>query len=127
MTRLLLMAAGVIVAAFVISMSVSSASTLTTTTKKVASGVSGTAACGSLAGATVAYEGRNGNVVRAIVSGLPAACNGAQLSLTLTNNGTDAGHGGPVTIAAQAASVSGLSATPVSTSVTDVRIVVVGP
>src|SRR5438874_680290 len=106
MTRVLLMAAGVFVAAFVISMSVSSASTLTTNTKKVASGVSGTAACGSLATATVAYESQNSNVVRAIVSGLPAACNGAQLSLTLTNTGTDAGHGGPVTVAAGAASIA---------------------
>jgi hypothetical protein len=83
-------------------------------------------ACGSLSGIGHSVEDSSGSVTSVTFSGLPSSCNGAELSVTLTDAGTGQGAGGPVTV------VNGLATVAVSPPVPggafdDMRLVVVGP
>ena len=104
-----------------------SAAPITPTGTKLASGVAAVSACGSTAGATVTYNTRSSTVLSVTVRNLPSSCNGANLSATVSNAANaDLGHGGPVVVASQTATVT-MSANPTTASVTKVPIVLVGP
>jgi hypothetical protein len=104
------------------------AATLPSSSKKLSGGTASVAACGSLATATVTYTVTAGNVTAVAVSGLPAACNGAALSVTLVSAANaDLGHAGPVTVAGQSASFPSLSASPATASVASARLAATGP
>ena len=104
-----------------------SAAPVTPTAKKLASGTAVVGTCGSLTGASVAYNTRSSTVLGVTVRNLPTTCNGASLSATVSNAANaDLGHGGPVTVASQAATVT-MSANPTTASVTKVVVVLVGP
>jgi hypothetical protein len=98
-----------------------------TSVQKVGGGRTAVASCGSLSSATLNYAVRAGTVQSLTISGLPTTCNGGSLSATLSQNGTDGGRGGPVTVSSGSATISSLSANPTTASVTDVRIVIQGP
>jgi hypothetical protein len=98
-----------------------------TSATKVGAGAISVTGCGSLSSAAVNYSVRAGLVQSFTISGLPATCNGGTLTATLSQNGTDVGHGGPVTVSSGTASISTLSANPTASSVTDVRIAMQGP
>ena len=89
------------------------------------SGIAVVAACTS--SGTVSWTDTAGSVTAVSISGLPAGCEGAQLSLTLLSGTTDLGHGGPATVSGGTATVSGLSAAPAAAGVTRVQVLVVGP
>ena len=110
------------------SAGVSGAAPRGVTTKTLAAAGIPAAACGVLSGATVSYLTTNGAVTRVTVSGLPAACNGALVSLSLVNGaGTNLGSGGPVSVSGGSATVGSLTANPTSASVTSVQLLAIGP
>ena len=76
---------------------------------------------------TASWTDTAGSVTAVSISGLPVACEGAQLSLTLLSGTTDLGHGGPATVSGGRATVSGLSASPAPAGVTGVQVLVIGP
>lgn len=88
-------------------------------------GTTAVTACGTLSAAGVAYRVTDGTITAVTIDGLPAACNGAQLSLTLVTDSTAVGSAGPLTVEAGSVSVV-LSSGPASTVVTDVHLSVVG-
>ncbi len=101
-----------------------SAASLPTSSSRLGEGGAVVAACGSTAGASVTYAQSAGNVTGLTVSGLPSSCNGGVLTVTLTQGGT-ALRTGSQTVAGGAATVA-VSAVAAS-SVSDARVVVVGP
>ena len=104
----------------------SSAGALTMTGPKLAAGQASVASCGSLAAMTVRYSVVNGSIVSAALTTIPAGCNGGQISLTLANGLAGLSAGGPVAIAAGAATVTISPATPIGQP-TKLASVVVGP
>lgn len=98
-----------------------------TSAKKVGAGATAVTSCGTLSSAAVNYAVQAGAIQGLTISGLPATCNGGALTATLSQNGTDGGHGGPVTVSSGTAAIATLSGNPTTSSVTDVRIVIQGP
>jgi hypothetical protein len=90
------------------------------------------AACDSN-GFSVSYVLSSGTVVSVTVSGIAdPACEGGQLSLTLTNGSTSVGSGGAVTITPDGDGADNSVTVPISpqpnaASVNGIHIVVVGP
>jgi hypothetical protein len=104
-----------------------SAAPVTPASKKVAAGKTVVATCGVVSGASVTFNTRAATVLSLTVRNLPASCNAARLWATASNAaGADLGHGGPITVASGAATVT-MSPIPSTATVTQVRIVVVGP
>jgi hypothetical protein len=101
------------------------ASTQTPTTTGVLSGAAAVTPCGSFASVVVSYALTSSNVIGIVISSIPAACNGANLYLTLTNGVTNA-QAGPLTVASGAVTASSLSNTITAASVTGLYIGVVG-
>ena len=127
MTRTYRIVAIVVIAVFA-SAGVSGAASQGATAKTLAGAGTATVACGALAGVTVSYLTTNGIVTQVRVGGLPAACNGALISVTLTDAaGTDLGSGGPVVVSGGTASVGSLSANPAPGAVANVQLVAIGP
>lgn len=91
----------------------------------VGAGTAAVTACAS--SGSVSWLDETGSVTQVSISGLPAACNGATLSATLTAGTTDIGHGGPVVVSAGSATITVLTAAPSASTVTDVYIALVGP
>lgn len=106
---------------------VAAASAAGTRSATLAAGQVSVTACGAVSAATVAYRVTAGAVTGVSVSGLPASCDGARLTVTLTSSGADAGHGGPAVISGGAATIAVLSASPSPSSLTDARLAVAGP
>ena len=104
---------------------VASAAALAPTAARLGAATVAVAACAS--SGSVSWLDEAGSVTQITVSGLPAACNGATLSATLTAGTTDVGHGGPVVVSAGSATISVLTAAPSAGTVTDVYIALVGP
>jgi len=104
-----------------------SAAPVTPTGKKLASGTAVVGTCGALTGASVTYNTRSSTVLSVTVRNLPSTCNAANLSATVSNAANaDLGHGGPIAVASQAATVT-MSANPTTASVTKIHVVLVGP
>ena len=104
---------------------VATAAALAPTAARLGAGTAAVAACAS--SGSVSWLDEAGSVTQVSISGLPAACNGATLSATLTAGTTDVGHGGPVVVSAGSATISVLTAAPSAGTVTDVYIALVGP
>jgi hypothetical protein len=104
-----------------------SARTITATSNNLTAGTAVVGTCGALAGASVVYNARSSTVLTLTVRNLPSTCNGASLSATASNAANaDLGHGGPVVVAANAATIT-LSANPATSGVTTIRVLAVGP
>jgi hypothetical protein len=95
--------------------------------KQLAAGSSVVAPCGTLGGIVVNFTVTATTVTAVKLSNVPATCNGAQVTATVTNpSGTSVGAGGPVAVSGGAATVS-VSPTPAFASIAAVRLAVVGP
>ena len=95
--------------------------------KKLASGTAVVGTCGVLSGATVTLNTRSSTVLGLTVRNLPSTCNAARLWATTSNAaGADLAHGGPITVASGAATVT-MSANPTTASVTTITVALVGP
>lgn len=92
---------------------------------RLGGGTTAVPSCGALSAAVVSYRVTDGIVTAVSVTTLPAACNGADLSLTLVNGSTVVGSAGPLTINAGSVTAP-VNSGPVSTTVTDVHLSVVG-
>lgn len=88
-------------------------------------GTAAVTSCGALSAAGVSYRVTDGIITAVSVTALPAACNGAALSLTLVNGSTVVGSAGPLTITAGSVTAA-VNAGPVSTTVSAVHLSVVG-
>lgn len=118
----------VVIAVLLAGTMVAGAQPVTVTTKKLGAGSTSVSSCGSLSASAVTFNAKAGTLVGLTVRNLPVACNGGTLQAAATNSGgTDLGHGGPVTVAGGIAAVTSLSASPATSSVAQVRIVVAGP
>ena len=90
------------------------------------------AACDSN-GFTASYTVVSGNVTAVTVDGIAdPACEGGQLSVTLTHSGTDIGSGGPQTVptdgdVANNAMTVALSPQPAADQVNSIHIAITGP
>ena len=104
---------------------VATAAALAPTAARLGAGTIAITACAS--SGSVSWLDGAGSVTQVSINGLPAACNGATLSATLTAGTTDVGHGGPVVVSAGSATISVLTAAPSAGTVTDVYISLVGP
>ncbi len=103
------------------------AAPITGTSKKLASGTAVVGTCGVLSGATVTLNGRSSTLLGLTVRNLPSTCNAARLWATASNAaGADLAHGGPITVASGAATVT-MSANPTTASVTTITVALVGP
>lgn len=91
----------------------------------LASGRADVLPCGDVSSAVITYDVTGGLVSSATVTGLPALCDGGSLWLALTSNGVALAVAGPAVITAGAAVVPTPTA-PLSTAVTDARIVLIG-
>lgn len=104
---------------------VASAAVLSPPTSRLGTGTAAVASCASSGMASWTDEA--GSVTQVSITGLPAACNGATLSITLTAASVDVGRGGPVTVSGGSATITALTATPSAGTVTDVHVSLVGP
>jgi hypothetical protein len=120
-------ALAVVVTAFLLgALGVAIARPVTGTSKTIGSGVAAVATCGSLTSMVIKYTISAGTVTTLAFTGIPTTCNAGLLSATVTSGTTSIGAGGPVAVASGAATVT-LSPAPATGSVTNVRIVIVGP
>lgn len=124
--RLVLLA---IVAAAIGSATVGAASSLTTASGDYGAGGAAVTNCGATAGITTTYTIVSGKVTEVILSNIPSTCNTGSLRATLTNNGNSVATAGPATVPNNGAGSVKLTvaAQPASSTVTDVRVVIVGP
>lgn len=109
-----------------VAVSASAASLPTSAGGSLGTGSAGVSACGSTATATISYTQSGGNVTHVAVGALPVSCNGGQLTLTLTQQGAVRATGPAQTIVGGTVTVP-LSSNPSASSVTDARILIVGP
>ncbi len=72
---------------------------------KLAAASATVSGCGSLSSAVITYTIVSSSITSATVTGISAACNGAKVSLTLSNGAVALGSGGPIVVAAAAATV----------------------
>ena len=114
------------VAALLLVANPASAAAVGTTTKTLAGGSTVVAPCGPLGSAVVTYVLTAKNVTGAIVSSLPAACNGSNLWLTLTVGTTPAAQAGPLVVSGGTAAAVALSANPLAASITNAYVGVAG-
>jgi hypothetical protein len=96
------------------------------TSRTLAAGSVAVAPCGSLTGIVVDFTLSGTTVTAVVLTGIPTTCNGARVSLTVTNGASSIGAGGPVAVVAGAVTVP-VSPTPSTSSVTNVRLSIVGP
>jgi len=106
---------------------VADATALTTNTKKSGGGTSAVTACGSLTSVVVNYAVTAGKITKVLLTSIPSACIGGNLSMTLSQSGTDVGHAGPTAIAATSLTMTPSVLTTNATAPTEVRMAVVGP
>jgi len=99
-----------------------------TTSRTVSSASTSVSSCGSLSGIGVSWTA-TANVVTAVtLTSIPAACNGATLSVTFTGTAnTSLGSAGPVTVTGTSQTLSSVTGSPASTSVTGAFVSAVGP
>lgn len=96
------------------------------TSRTLAGGSAGVAACGSLGSVVPDFVISSGAVTSVVLTGIPSTCNGGNLRATVTSGATSLGSGGPVTVSSGAATVP-ISPAVATASVTHVRLAVVGP
>lgn len=111
------------VAALVLaSASGAAASVLGSSADQLAGGSGPVVRCGSLASATVGFVSTAGSVVQVKVTGLPSACNGAALTVTLASAVGVSLALGAATISGGAATVTALSVNPLASDVASVHL-----
>jgi hypothetical protein len=120
-------AAAIVVAGIVSAVpALAGARTSTTTSKGLAAARAPVASCGSLAGVVANFTLSGTNATAVVLSSIPTTCNGGSLTVNVTNSASSLAAGGPVTVTSGAATVP-LGAAVATGSITNVRIVVVGP
>lgn len=117
----------VVVAASVHVAGVAAAAGLSSTSPRFAAGSAAVTACGDLSLASARYSVTEGAITSLTVVGVPAGCVGSRLSATLTSDGTAVASAAEATVAATSVTFPSLSATPPADTVTDVRLVAIGP
>lgn len=100
---------------------------VTTNSKKSGAGTSAVTACGTLTSVIVNYAVTAGKITKVTLTSIPSACIGGNLSMTLSQSGTDVGHAGPTAVAATSLTMTPSVLTTNATAPTEVRIAVVGP
>jgi len=95
---------------------------------KVVGATAAVSSCGSLSGMTISWTTVDGVVASIVLGSIPAACNGASLSLTLVNSSNGSlGSAGPVTITGTSQTLSSITGSPDATAVATSYVSVVGP
>jgi hypothetical protein len=103
------------------------AQSVTTNSKKSGAGTTAVTACGTLTSVVVNYAVTTGEITAILLTSIPSSCIGGQLSMTLSQSGTDVGHAGPTDIAATSLTLVPSVLTTPDTTPTEVRMSVVGP
>jgi len=99
----------------------------TLTSNRIASGSVTVSSCGTLSGVTVSWTSTAGTITKVVLSAIPSACIGGNLTLTFTSaSNSSIGTAGPATVAATSLTLS-TSGSPTASSISQIRISVVGP
>jgi hypothetical protein len=103
------------------------AGNVSSASKKLVSANASVSSCGSLSGMTISWTVVDGVVTSIALGSIPAACNGASLSLTLANSSNTAiGSVGPVTVTSTSQTLTP-TGSPDATTVATSYVSVVGP
>ena len=96
--------------------------------KKISASHVAVSPCGSLNGIAISWTSTANVVTSAVLSSIPAACNGATLSVTFVGTGnTSLGSIAATTITGTSQTFSTITGSPTATSVTGAYVSVVGP
>ena len=94
--------------------------------KALAAGTAAVTSCGTLSGIVTNFTISSNTVTAVKLSNIPTTCNSGSVKVAVTNAGVSLATGGPVTVAAGAATVPVSPAAAIA-SVTHVRLVITGP
>ena len=99
----------------------------TLTSNRIASGSVSVSSCGTLSGVGVSWTSTAGTITKVVLSAIPSACIGGTLSLTFAaSNNSSIGTAGPAVVGATSLTLS-TSGSPPASTITQIRISVVGP
>jgi hypothetical protein len=121
-----LFACVLVVAVFTLVPASVDARPMTPSSKGLVVGSAAVTSCGSLTGVVTNFTISSNTVTAVLLTGIPSACDGGAVRVTVTNGAASLGAGGPVTVASGAA-ILPISPSAAIGSVTHVRLTIVGP
>src|SRR3954451_11545291 len=101
---------------------------ITPSPQKIAGASTTVSSCGTLSGIKLSWTSTANVVTQVVLASIPAACNGASLSLTLVGTGNASlGSVAPTIVTGTSQTFSTITSSPTATAVTGAFVSVVGP